>query len=127
MKSASQLKSMGEWYEENGDYESAELMLRSAILMEEQLVGEDSLELVTDLHNLGLLCYALEKYEEAEALLRRAWMIETQKLGPMHPDTLATLNAISDLSCDWQKEGDGKGKYFAFPISQTKNGSRVYH
>jgi tetratricopeptide (TPR) repeat protein len=100
MKAAAELKILGDQYEERGDYESAELLFRRALFDQEQSLGEEHPTLALDLYNLGLLCYALEKFADAETFLMRAWMIERKSHGPMHPDTLATLEALNELYYD---------------------------
>jgi tetratricopeptide (TPR) repeat protein len=95
-----ELKRLGDHYEELGDYESAELLFRNALTVQESEVGEEHQSLAVDLYNLGLLCYSLEKYNDAETFLMRAWAIERRCLGPMHPNTLATLEALSELYYD---------------------------
>lgn len=100
MKHVSELKRLGDQYEEQGDYESAELLFRKALADQELSLGDEHPGLAPDLYNLGLLCYALEKYIDAESFLMRAWAIERKSCGPMHPTTLATLEALSELYYD---------------------------
>ena len=66
MQDALELKKLGEMYVEQGDYESAELLFRKVVGIDEQL-APDSVALSEDLYNLGLLCSALEKHVEARA------------------------------------------------------------
>ncbi len=68
--------------------------------MQEKELGEEHPSLSIDLYNLGLLCYAMEKYTDAETMLMRAWAIEKSHFGPMHYETLATLEALSELYYD---------------------------
>src|SRR5580658_9966738 len=95
-----ELKRLGDQYEEQGDYESAELLFRKAVSVQEQEVGEEHPSLTVDLYNLGLLCFALGKYYDSESFLMRAWSIERTHLGPMHHQTLATLEALSEVYYD---------------------------
>ncbi|MGH9550511.1 MAG: tetratricopeptide repeat protein [Terriglobales bacterium] len=100
MKQVAELRRLGDLYEDRGDYESAELLFRKALSVQEQELGEEHPLLAPDLYNLGLLCYALEKFNDAETFLMRAWAIERTSFGPMHPETLATLEALSELYYD---------------------------
>lgn len=95
-----ELKKLGDTYEEQGDYESAELIYRRALAIQEKELGEEHPTLSVDLYNLGLLCYAMQRYTEAEVFLMRAWAIERTHFGPMHHETLATLEALSELYYD---------------------------
>jgi tetratricopeptide (TPR) repeat protein len=94
------LKQLGDHYEEMGDYESAELLFRRALAVQEKEVGEDHPSLAVDLYNLGLLCYAQSKFLDAETMLTRAWAIELNSFGPVHPETVATLDALSEIYYD---------------------------
>lgn len=94
------LKLLGDQYEESGDYESAELLYRKALSQQEVSLGEDHPSLAVDLYNLGLLCFAMEKFSDAESLLMRAWSIERHHYGATHPCTQATLEALSDVYYD---------------------------
>lgn len=110
MKRARELKRLGNSYEERGDYESAELLFRKALSMQEKQLGNEHPSIASDLYNLGLLCYALQKYNDAELFLMRAWAIERKSLGLMHPETLSTLEALSEIHYDPERSSRNKFK-----------------
>lgn len=123
-----ELKRLGEMYEEQGDYESAELLFRNALSMNEKQLGEDHPNIAVDLHNLGLLCYALEKYNDAETFLMRAWAIERRVLGPMHQETLATLEALSELYYDANRNVDVEYRgLISAPAKSAHGPVHLYH
>jgi len=125
---AIELKRLGDHYEELGDYESAELLFRSALKVQEREVGEEHASLAIDLYNLGLLCYSLEKYNDAETFLMRAWAIERRCFGPMHPNTLASLEALSDLYHDSNRNTAMEYKTLAATAARTHHQAvHFYH
>jgi tetratricopeptide (TPR) repeat protein len=124
MKDSVQLKRLGEMYVEQGDLESAELLFRKALNVDELLVP-DTVALAEDLYNLGLLCYALDNHSEAKSFLVRAWKIERVLLGDMHTETLATFNVLSEIHCDREAPVKG-GRLYAEARAVTTN-SHVYH
>jgi tetratricopeptide (TPR) repeat protein len=124
MKDSVQLKRLGEMYVEQGDLESAELLFRKALSIDELLVP-DTVALAEDLYNLGLLCYALDNHSEATNFLMRAWKIERIVLGDMHAETLSTFNVLSEIHCDREAPVKG-GRLFTETRAITAN-SHVYH
>jgi tetratricopeptide (TPR) repeat protein len=129
MTPAAELKLLGDQYEERGDYESAELLFRRALSDQEARLGEDHPSLALDLYNLGLLCYAMEKFGDAETFLMRAWMIERKLYGPVHPQTLATLEALNELYFDANRNLDleYKGSLGSHCQRHAPAASHLYH
>jgi len=127
MKEVAQLRILGERFEEQGDYESAEAVLRKALHLEEGRLGSDHPSLASDLYNLGVLCYALDKYADAEFFLTRAWMIEKRHLGKLHPETVSTLNLLSELYFDEGYHSEEARTVFFAPPQASENGQPLYH
>jgi Tfp pilus assembly protein PilF len=50
------------------------------------------------LNNLGLMYFSQGKLDDAELLLKRALTICEEKLGPAHPNTVATTHSLRSLS-----------------------------
>jgi tetratricopeptide (TPR) repeat protein len=123
------LRRLGDQYEEHGDYESAELLFRKSLALLELEYGEEHPSIAMDLYNLGLLCHSLGKFDDAETMLMRAWSIERTCFGPMHPETLATLEALSDIYYDANRnvEIEYRSLTPAKNHSSWKTATHVYH
>jgi tetratricopeptide (TPR) repeat protein len=122
------MKQLGDHYEAIGDYENAELLFRRALAVQEREVGEDHPSLAIDLYNLGLLCYAQSKFLDAETMLTRAWAIERSTFGPVHPETMATLDALSEVYYDANRnvEMEYRGMTSA-PLPYGQPTRHLYH
>lgn len=95
MKEILDLKHKAKFYEEVGDYVTAERLLSRAIALKERNLGSEHPAMAADLQSLAMLNLAMEKHERAEELLVRALGIRRQELGANHPDVLETINAIA--------------------------------
>jgi tetratricopeptide (TPR) repeat protein len=124
MKDSFQLKRLGEMYIEQGDLESAELLLRKALSIDELLVP-DTVALAEDLFNLGLLCYSMDNHSEATDFLMKAWKIERSLLGDLHSETLNTFNVLSEIHAD--REGLTRGGRLYQAARTAAPNSHVYH
>jgi len=91
------LHQAGVYQRERGIYGQAELFLRRALSIFEQVLGSESPEVASVLNDLAWLCYYQASYEQAEPLLIRALTIREQALGPEHPETASTLNNLAWL------------------------------
>ncbi len=100
---ATTLGQLAELRREVGDIGRADVILREAFAIRQQLGAEDlAIGLVQQSH----LRHAQGRYDEAEDLLRRALTIQTQHLGRAHLDTAGTLN---DLALVVDNQGDPAG------------------
>ena len=63
----------------------------------EQQLGPEHLYTAESLYNLARLFASQGRHAEAEPLFRRALTIREEKLGPEHPDTIATREHYADL------------------------------
>jgi serine/threonine protein kinase len=66
------LRTIGNAYASQGQYESAERNLRAALDTQTRLYGEDNPEVATTMSELGILSYRQTKYDEANRLLEKA-------------------------------------------------------
>lgn len=108
MSTITQLETMAELYEEQGDYINARELYKKALVYKETQFGQKYTGLAEDLYNLGLLYFATDQHAEAERLLLRALALEKQAFGPEHPnvnDTLSVLEALyGEQRAKWQHE-----------------------
>lgn len=73
----------------------AELLLRRALAIDEQIFGPHHPTVANDLNNLGVLLRATDRSRDAEPLLRRALAIDEEHSGPEHPDVARDLNNLA--------------------------------
>ncbi|HEY9684421.1 MAG TPA: tetratricopeptide repeat protein [Oculatellaceae cyanobacterium] len=124
MKNAFELKRLGELYLEKGDYETAEMLFRRAISIEE-VQTPNSVALAEDFYNLGLLLSVSNKKSEAQSMLMKAWKIERSILGPMHPETVETFKTMTEI--DNEEEDSVTTEFFYYAPRQSSSGARALH
>jgi len=93
-------------YLAQGKYKQAELLLRRALAIREQMLGSESPRTAITLAHLARLSRDQGKYAEAESLFQRALTIREKTLGPEHPDTAATRKEYSDLVEKMKQTGE---------------------
>ncbi len=81
----------------DGDYASAEQLLREAAELQESSLGPTDPNLANTLNNLGVVCEITKKPVEAEAFFRRAYAIATAALEPNHPFVLTSRKNLEDF------------------------------
>ena len=91
------LKALAQYYEDIGDYDTAERLLTRALEADEKHFGARHPVLAEDLFNLGLLLFSAEKYFKAEKMLQRALNLQTKALGAEHPDVKETIDVLTAL------------------------------
>lgn len=124
MKDVYELKRLGELYLEKGDYQTAEMLFRKAIGVEE-MRAPNTVSLAQDLYNYGLICSALGNLRDAQNSLMRAWSIERTILGPMHPETMETLKSLTDIYNE--EENQVTSDFFFFVPPHKAAGDVAYH
>ena len=97
MNHSTNLKALAQYYEDIGDYDTAERLLTRALEADEKCFGPRHPVLAEDLFNLGLLLYATEKFFKAETMLTRALEVQTKALGPEHPAVKETIDVLTAL------------------------------
>jgi len=93
---------LGRLQKQMGDFGAAVESLRKALAIRKAVLGEEHLEYVEGLNDLGLLYYAAADYPRAEPLLSQARRIMA-KLDRLHPAYLSSLNNLAVL---YQAVGD---------------------
>src|SRR3954464_15171068 len=73
----------------------SEAPLRNALELAERSLGADDPLVAVVLSHLGWLALARERNDEAVSDYRRALTIREARLGPVHPDTLHTLEELA--------------------------------
>ena len=98
MTHSTNLRALAQYYEEIGDYDTAERLLTRALEADEKHFGPRHPVLAEDLFNLGLLLFAAEKFFKAEKMLKRALDLRTKALGAEHPDVKETIDVLTALT-----------------------------
>ena len=87
-----------------GNFESGRTLLERSLLLRRRLYGDDSLEVATALHDLGVMQFEQGDLKEAEATLRDALARREQRLGPDDPGLAPILSDLGEAF-------SGLGKY----------------
>jgi tetratricopeptide (TPR) repeat protein len=91
------LYSLGNFYEGQGLYVSAEPWYQQCVLELISRLGENHPDTAASLNNLALLYYNMGRYDEAEPLHKQALELRKQLLGENHPSTAQSLNNLANL------------------------------
>jgi CHAT domain-containing protein len=97
---ASALSNLAYLYTKQGKYLLAEEYFRTAIQIQEKLVGKEHPEYAKALFNLAYLYHTMGFYEEAEYFYLEAKKIDKAKLGELHPQYLSTMTSLATLYVD---------------------------
>ena len=97
---------IGAVYLELGKNEPAEKVLRRALALRMQLLGEDNLGVAQSYHDLAPALWGQGKLAEAEKFERRALALRTKFLGADHLDVAASLRSLGNILVDGQKLGE---------------------
>ncbi len=81
----------------DGDYETAEQLLRDAAWLQEASLGPLDPDLANTLNNLGIVCEITGKLVDAERSFRRAYAIATAVLEPDHPFVATSRKNLEDF------------------------------
>ena len=81
----------------DGNYASAEDLLRQAAAVQEQTLGPDHPDLANTLNNLGIVCEMRDNPIDAEHYFRRAYTIATAMLAPDHPFVATSRKNLHDF------------------------------
>ncbi len=85
---------IGRLYLEIGNYEGAEAMARSALMLNRKNTGRESADAASSLNDLGMALWKQRKLTEAEAAYQEALAIRRRLFGNEHADVAATLNNL---------------------------------
>ncbi|MBA2679409.1 MAG: tetratricopeptide repeat protein [Ktedonobacteraceae bacterium] len=100
MKAASLLDTVGYYLNMRARYEMAKPLLKLALRLREQGLGEQHPDTAQTLSNLAYLYHHQDQFEEAMHFLQRSLSLRQQVLGMEHPDTATSLNALGLLYRD---------------------------
>jgi eukaryotic-like serine/threonine-protein kinase len=89
------LTSLGGLLTRRGDHAGAEPLLREAVDVRRQLLGDDHPRTAVALNNLARAYQAQARYDEAEPLLRESLEIRRRALGADHPEVATALNNLA--------------------------------
>ena len=92
----------GTYLMERAQYQEAEELLKRAVHMREQVLGEEHSEVADPLNTLGRLYNAQGQYREAEGVLQRAVHIREQALGPTH---FLVSHPLNNLGVAYNEQG----------------------
>src|SRR5678816_3641723 len=81
----------------DGNYSSAEELLREAAALQEQTLGPDHPDLANTLNTLGVVCEMTDNPIDAEHYFRRAHTIATATLAPDHPFVVTSSKNLHDF------------------------------
>ncbi len=96
-ETAAALDALGLILANQGNHGKAEPLLRRALAMRRQVLGEIHAEVGESMVNLGFNCFNKGDYDEAERLFRSALSIYHETLGASHPDAIAALGNLAAL------------------------------
>lgn len=82
---------------EMGDLEAADLLLDKVLAGEETSLARNGYDIQVSLSNKAAVCVARERLEQAEHILRDVLKMREDSLGPSHPSTLLTMEALADV------------------------------
>jgi eukaryotic-like serine/threonine-protein kinase len=88
---------IGDVYEELGQYEPAETMYRKALDLRRTAFGKEHLDVALSLNDMANVLRDRGQLKEAEASVREALAMERKLLSPEHPDIANALETLGDV------------------------------
>jgi len=85
-------------FEQAHDYSLAENLVRQALLITRESLGDEHPDTAAGINNLANICLQCGNYSEAEALHRQTLAIRERVLGTENVDTAESLNNLAILS-----------------------------
>lgn len=85
-------------FQNQGDYETAELLLSNILEIKQRDKGAAQMELISVLHKLATISQLQNKHSEALRYAKQAFKIVRDKLGPSGYDAAETLAWIKTLT-----------------------------
>ncbi len=86
---------IGGMYQKLGFYEEAEPHLARALELQQRLAGDDDLETMMTMGQLGQVYFRQERLAEAEATLERLVDVSRRTLGPRRNETLTAMHNLT--------------------------------
>ncbi|WP_165072963.1 serine/threonine-protein kinase [Paludisphaera rhizosphaerae] len=87
-------QTLGERYEDLGDYEAAALQMKAAIDARRRTLGDDHPETLEAMVELGRILTSQDKYDESSRLLKQAMDTGRKVLGDDHRTTLSATHGM---------------------------------
>ncbi len=100
------LSSLGQYEEDQKDFDNAQTHIQAALRLDEEILGRDHPNVITDLNKVAHLEIAKGDYSAAHDYLDRALPLADAKLGRSHETTVAirvNLADIAALNGDWNE------------------------
>jgi len=91
------MNTMGEVYRKLGLYDQAESLVKKAISIQQDTLGDEHLEMSRSLNILASILWERGDYAEAKPIYERTLKIRKKILGPDHLDVAHTLNNLANL------------------------------
>ena len=86
---------MGGYSEELGRYEVASKLRAAALAIQQEFLGNEDLETLTNMNNLALVLNRQGKYKQAEEMHREVLRLRKTVSGEEHPGTLTSMNNLA--------------------------------
>ncbi|MEM1280061.1 MAG: tetratricopeptide repeat protein [Cyanobacteria bacterium P01_H01_bin.152] len=96
-EAADVLHIMGNYLLEKGQYSLAESLLRQALELRQNLLGDEHRDIAASFQKLGELEHSQGCYSDAESLYQKALAMRQRLLGNEHPDVATSLNDLAAL------------------------------
>ena len=106
-----QLNYLGLIMKSKGRYEQAEELLKQALEIELNIIGDANPEYAKTLNNLAGVVWAQGRYEEAEGLYRQALEIDRKTIGDAHPSYATRLNNLAEVLRAQGRYGEAERLY----------------
>ncbi|MEM8568324.1 MAG: tetratricopeptide repeat protein [Bacteroidota bacterium] len=97
LDSAQSLENLAKYYLENQRYDSAELLLRSALITRKGILPEHHPDILRNLRDLAWFYCSQQSYSEAKFYLGQALEICKHNLGESHPETVLIHDSLTML------------------------------
>jgi tetratricopeptide (TPR) repeat protein len=122
---ADSLNRLGMLYYKQGRYRHAEPLLKQALGIREQQLGQDHSHTAVSLNNLAALYESVGRYVEAEPLYLEALAISKDQLGDRHASTMKILGNLAGLYHSMARYESAEPLYLeALEISKDQLGDR---
>jgi tetratricopeptide (TPR) repeat protein len=117
------LNQAASYLHERGQYAEAEPLLKRAMAIHREALGEQHPDYAASLNNLAELYRAMGRHGEAEPLYERAMEITRTALGQTHPFYAQSLNNLAELYQAMGRHGEAEPLYErAMEITRTALG-----
>ena len=99
MRESLRLFKLGNEYVNQGDYDTAQRVLRTAVDIKNSISNRDNLDIALDYYKVGMLSLVVQKTQEAEYFFKNA-LLWQQSLDENNQDKKNTIAALSLLDSE---------------------------